>query len=98
MKLAAQGRYRDPFGAHEDRYFSAGEPTKLVRDAGQESYDPAPALPLAEVLVPAPEADGAVANGMDLHRADEACDAAPYDANKARRAALDVFDQTSAQW
>jgi hypothetical protein len=27
---------------HEQRYFSQGEPTKLVRDQGQESYDPPP--------------------------------------------------------
>ena len=38
----ARGWYRDPFGRHEDRYFSMGAPTKLVRDAGVESYDPPP--------------------------------------------------------
>jgi hypothetical protein len=36
------GWQRDPFGIHEDRYFSRGEPTKLVRDRGVESYDDAP--------------------------------------------------------
>ena len=40
--VAAQGWYRDPFGRHDDRYFSAGTPTKLVRDGGLESYDPPP--------------------------------------------------------
>jgi hypothetical protein len=34
-----QGWYRDPFAIHEERYFSEGWPTKLVRDAGTESYD-----------------------------------------------------------
>jgi hypothetical protein len=37
-----QGWHDDPFGLHERRYFSAGEPTKLVEDAGVESYDPPP--------------------------------------------------------
>jgi hypothetical protein len=34
-----QGWYRDPFGRHEQRYFSGGRPTKLVRDGHVESYD-----------------------------------------------------------
>jgi hypothetical protein len=38
-----QGWHSDPFGVHEARYFSAaGEPTKLVRDRGFESYDEPP--------------------------------------------------------
>jgi hypothetical protein len=32
----------DPFGVHEERYFSAGQPTKLVRDRDAESYDEPP--------------------------------------------------------
>jgi hypothetical protein len=39
MSEPAQGWYRDPFGIHQDRYFSEGWPTKLVRDDGEESYD-----------------------------------------------------------
>jgi hypothetical protein len=38
----AQGWYQDPFGLHEARYFSAGRPTRLVRDSGIESYDDPP--------------------------------------------------------
>jgi hypothetical protein len=34
-----QGRYRDPFGNHAERWFSGGQPTSLVRDQGTESYD-----------------------------------------------------------
>jgi hypothetical protein len=37
-----QGWHSDPFGVHEARYFSAGQPTKLVRDRGTESYDEPP--------------------------------------------------------
>jgi hypothetical protein len=38
-----QGWGGDPFGLHEQRYFSAGHPTKLVRDGGVEAYDEPPA-------------------------------------------------------
>jgi hypothetical protein len=38
-----QGWSYDPFGLHEARYFSAGRPTKLVRDGNVESYDEPPA-------------------------------------------------------
>ena len=37
-----QGWGEDPFGLHEQRYFSAGRPTKLVRDGHVESYDEPP--------------------------------------------------------
>ena len=37
-----QGWYEDPFRLHEARYFSAGRPTKLVRDGRVESYDEPP--------------------------------------------------------
>jgi hypothetical protein len=38
-----QGWQSDPFGLHEARYISAaGQPTKLVRDRGVESYDEPP--------------------------------------------------------
>jgi hypothetical protein len=32
----------DPFGLHEQRYFSQDQPTKLVRDGTVEAYDPPP--------------------------------------------------------
>jgi hypothetical protein len=38
-----QGWYDDPFRLHQARYFSAGRPTKLVRDGAVESYDEPPA-------------------------------------------------------
>jgi hypothetical protein len=69
----AQGWYRDPFGLHEDRYFSQGLPTKLVRDGERESYDLPPDRPLPEAdLVPAEQLGGKVADGSDLLRADQA--------------------------
>ncbi len=47
-----QGWHADPFGLHERRYFSAGNPTKLVRDGDVEAYDepPAPEPQAAEVV------------------------------------------------
>jgi hypothetical protein len=42
-RLLSWGWHPDPYGVHEERYFSVGgEPTKLVRDAGSETYDPPP--------------------------------------------------------
>jgi hypothetical protein len=38
----AQGWFDDPFRLHDARYFSAGRPTKLVRDGTAESYDEPP--------------------------------------------------------
>ena len=68
--LGAEGWYRDPFGVHEDRWFSAGAPTRLVRDAGVESSDEPPGeLGDAELVeVPHPQAS----DGSDLLRADAA--------------------------
>lgn len=40
-----QGWYEDPYRLHEARYFSAGHPTKLVRDGTVESYDEPPSQP-----------------------------------------------------
>ena len=51
-----QGWSEDPFGLHEARYFSAGRPTKLVRDGRIESYDEPPSRP------PEPAADAGVEN------------------------------------
>jgi hypothetical protein len=37
-----QGWYADPFRVHEARYFSAGRPTRLVRDGTVECFDEPP--------------------------------------------------------
>ncbi len=93
MQQEAQGWYCDPYGLHEDRYFSAGAATKLVRDGETESYDPPPARPLPDApLVPAQLAEDEEDHGLDLRRADEASNDDPYSAAAARRAAFDVFD------
>ena len=43
-----QGWHADPFGTHEQRYFSAGQPTALVRDGSREANDPPPPEPVAD--------------------------------------------------
>ncbi len=88
MPVKAQGWYRDPYGVHEDRYFSAGQPTKLVRDGGAESYDPPPPRPPEAELdeVTSPPSDSS-----DLRRADEgSAGPATYDKKAAFWAALDT--------
>jgi len=42
MGAGRQGWFQDPFGLHEERYFSAGRPTKLVRDGQVEHFDAPP--------------------------------------------------------
>ena len=50
------GWQADPFGLHEQRYFSQGQPTKLVRDGRVESYDPPPTgAPVSGVPTPVSE-------------------------------------------
>jgi hypothetical protein len=89
----AQGWYRDPYGLHEDRYFSDGAATKLVRDGGTEAYDEAPAGPApAGPLIPVESAPDEDNHGSDLRRADAAASQDPYSPAAAKRAAFDVFD------
>jgi hypothetical protein len=76
---AALGWYRDPFSRHEDRYFSEGKPTKLVRDGGRESFDPPPDLPLPGPPVPAASHAPPSSSGADLRRADDAERGPAYD-------------------
>jgi hypothetical protein len=86
--LKAQGWYRDPYIIHEDRYFSDGQPTKLVRDSGVEMYDPPPPGPLKAELVEVPE--NPACDGNDLRRADNlSAGSAKYDSRKAYWAAMD---------
>jgi hypothetical protein len=79
------GWFRDPYRVHEDRYFSEGNPTKLVRDSGHESFDPPPDLPLPESPIPVPSQASPLSAQAGLRRADDAEREAPYD----RRAACE---------
>jgi hypothetical protein len=79
--MRAQGWYRDPYGIHEDRWFSDGRATRLVRDIDVESYDEPPSSEPPEPLVPVPSRPG---DNTDSRRADAATrvDQA-YDAGRA---------------
>jgi len=79
------GWYRDPYQEHEDRYFSEGKPTKLVRDSGRESFDPPPERPWTGPPVPvtAPPVASPSSNGNRMRRADDAEREAPYDRRTA---------------
>jgi hypothetical protein len=66
----AEGWYRDPYGLHDDRWFSDGRPTNLVRDQGIESRDEPPQWEPPSPPVPIPE--NPESDGHDLLRADEA--------------------------
>jgi hypothetical protein len=82
----AEGWYRDPYGAHEDRWFSDGHPTSLVRDAGAESRDEPPGGEPPRPPEPVPEEAG---DASDTKRADDVNRKAPaYDLRRARLAAL----------
>ena len=76
---------------------SQGQPTKLVRDGGTESYDPPPDLPLPDVLVPADSGSAADDTG-------EAGQEGSYSNWRASRAALDaisggaVVDDPGGEW
>ena len=65
---AAEGWYRDPYGIHQDRWFSAGSPTALVRDQGAVGHDDPPGYPPPGPPAEIQETDQFPAD--DLRRAD----------------------------
>lgn len=87
-----EGWCTDPYGRHEARWMSDSKPTKLVRDAGVESYDEPPDEPPKRVAERIQ--DEAKSDGKDLRRADDAVRGDTYDPHRAARAALDVFDES----
>jgi hypothetical protein len=69
----AQNWCVDPYGVHEARWFSQGNPTALVRDGGIESQDPPPDSAFADRFwssLPAapPSAPDVPADGRHRHR------------------------------
>jgi hypothetical protein len=86
---AAEGWYRDPYGIHQDRWFSAGNPTALVRDQGVEGHDAPPGDPPPGPPVEIPEVDKFPSD--DLRRADEAeAGGVRYDAERVSEQASDA--------
>jgi hypothetical protein len=85
--VQAEGWYRDPYLVHEDRWFSAGQPTKLVRDGGIENYDPPPDEPPKVELVEVRNAQPS--DGTDLRRADNPKAGAMYDPDSVAWGTID---------
>ena len=84
-----EGWYTDPFERHEARWFSAGAPSKLVRDGGAESSDPPPDEPFRHPPTRVDESQPD--NGDDLLRADSA-EGDTFDNQKAVTTAFMTFD------
>lgn len=96
MQVDLGGWYSDPYARHAARWFSNGNPTKLVRDGGVTSYDDPPAGPYVnsrEELDSEPITSG----GNDLLRADAAECGDQYDAKNARLAQLDELGAMGPQ-
>ena len=53
--LEVEGWYKDPWGRHEERWFSDGTATKLVRAGGEVSHDEPPNEPFDGPLEEADE-------------------------------------------
>jgi hypothetical protein len=86
--MRAQGWYHDPYASHDDRWFSDGSPTSLVRDAGVESRDEPPGTPPPLPLVPVSDSPGADAS--DMRRADDKTRVdQSFDPKEGARIALD---------
>ena len=94
---AAEGWYRDPYGIHEDRWFSAGTPTALVRDQGVEGHDDPPGYPPPAPPAEIPETDQFPAD--DLRRADEKeSSGGEYEQEGAVEQAADVTATGWGRW
>jgi hypothetical protein len=78
-ELPPQGWFVDPFGAHEQRWFSQGRPTALVRDGRADTQDPPPDGPVPQPLVRAALAPAPGRPSDDQLRADGTDAAEPED-------------------
>ena len=78
----------DPYGLHELRRFSAGKPSRLVRDGAIEANDPPPDRPFEGQLVRATSGAEPSTGGNDRRRADNS-QGDSYDPLKAFDAVLD---------
>jgi hypothetical protein len=93
--MEAEGWYLDPFGLHEERWYSKGTATSLVRDSRVESKDPPPAhAPQNDELI-RKETEPASGSG-DLRRADDA-ESGDNDPNYGD-AAFDSFGTVHTIW
>lgn len=69
--MQAEGWYVDPYAIHDERWFSNGAPTKLVKDDGVESNDQPPDGPWTGPLEPIGMAVGPGADDFAHRDVDE---------------------------
>jgi len=84
--MEAEGWFVDPFLVHEERWFSDGRPTPLVRDVGVEGQDAPPSATYPGPLTPI---DDVSVGPEDMRRADSVDE--PYDPRSGVRAVIDWF-------
>jgi hypothetical protein len=63
VETGIEGWQPDPFGRHEQRWHSDGQPTWLVRDGKTEDEDPLPGMSVPHRTNPAPNSSSAPAPG-----------------------------------
>ena len=85
----AEGWYEDPFALHEQRWFSAGHPSSLVKDGRVESKDPPPSEVFGGPLVEIVNSSVDGGDGSDQRRVGDRM-GDPYDPGKASDAAFDA--------
>ncbi len=88
--MKAEGWYRDPYGVHDERWFSDGTPTRIVCDHGVESEDPPPNRPYIGPLEPVDEGDQPVIHGS----ADENQSGQARPGERGVRAGWEAFVET----
>jgi hypothetical protein len=66
-RVGAEGWYQDPYCRHEERWFSAGRATALVKDGDTEGHDEVSGPPPGPLV---PVEDPGWDHGQDLVRAD----------------------------
>jgi hypothetical protein len=67
----AEGWYLDPYGRHEQRWFSAGEATALVRDGEVDGNDAPPPEPITTPLQRPAEVGRPTGDGYDAMNTEE---------------------------
>jgi hypothetical protein len=72
--MEAEGWYKDPYLIHEDRWFSVGTPTALVRDAGVEHNDPPPSQDAPSGPLVESDPQGVSSGPDDVRRVDDSPD------------------------
>jgi hypothetical protein len=68
--VKAEGWFQDPFEIHEDRWYSDGVPTALVRDGDVEAQNPPPSSQPASGKLVRSVPRGGPGGPEDLRRAD----------------------------